>query len=103
VFVDGPDGAAVLRILPRFPMPDEAASAGSLAAPMPGSIVRLHVAEGDAVTAGQSLLALEAMKMEHQVHAPVDGVIVEIMVAPGDQVDTGQALLRLDDGSSEPA
>jgi urea carboxylase len=47
------------------------------------------------VTAGQPLLALEAMKMESRVHAPMDGVVAEILARPGDQVEAGTALLVL--------
>jgi propionyl-CoA carboxylase alpha chain len=59
---------------------------------MPGTVVRVAVAEGDAVTAGQPLLWLEAMKMEHQIAAPADGVVSEVNVSPGQQVDVGAVL-----------
>ncbi len=91
-FVDGPDGSAALAEVPRFADPNAVAHAGSLLAPMPGGVVRVQVAEGDRVAAGQSLVVLEAMKMEHAVVAPVDGVVSEIVVAAGDQVDAGQVL-----------
>ena len=56
-----------LTVLPRFPEPDAAEAAGSLVAPMPGAVLRVVVAAGDDVVAGQLLVVLEAMKMEHQV------------------------------------
>jgi urea carboxylase len=56
---------------------------------------QVNVAPGDEVTAGQPLLALEAMKMESTVHAPVDGVVTEVLAGPGDQVEAGTALLVL--------
>ncbi|MFI0089270.1 5-oxoprolinase/urea amidolyase family protein [Streptomyces bobili] len=59
------------------------------------SVWQLNVAAGDEVTAGQPLLALEAMKMESRVHAPVDGVVAQILARPGDQVEAGTALLVL--------
>ncbi|MEW1772410.1 5-oxoprolinase/urea amidolyase family protein [Streptomyces sp. NPDC086777] len=59
------------------------------------SVWQLNVAPGDEVTAGQPLLALEAMKMESRVHAPVPGVVTEILARPGDQVEAGTALLVL--------
>ncbi|WP_329341115.1 5-oxoprolinase/urea amidolyase family protein [Streptomyces sp. NBC_00663] len=59
------------------------------------SVWQLNVSPGDEVTAGQPLLALEAMKMESRVHAPVDGVVAEILARPGDQVEAGTALLVL--------
>ncbi|MEU8638957.1 biotin carboxylase N-terminal domain-containing protein [Amycolatopsis sp. NPDC048633] len=91
-YVDGADGSASLTEVPRFPDPDAAATAGSLLAAMPGAVVRVLAGEGDAVTAGQPLVVLEAMKMEHTVTAPVDGVVAELRVRQGDQVDTGQVL-----------
>jgi propionyl-CoA carboxylase alpha chain len=60
---------------------------------MPGAVIRLLVSPGDTVTAGDVLLVLEAMKMEHGVRSPVDGVVGEVLVAPGQQVDAGQPLL----------
>jgi biotin carboxyl carrier protein len=66
---------------------------------MPGGVVRVLAEPGAAVTAGQPLVVLEAMKMEHTVVAPVDGTVTELHVAPGDQVDTGQVLAVVDDGS----
>ena len=105
VDVDGPVGATRFSLTPRHPDPNAAVSAGSLLAPMPGSIIRVDVAEGDTVSAGQSLLRLEAMKMEHTVTAPEDGVVTELPVAVGDKVDAGQTLVVIDqegDGEGEP-
>ncbi|WP_181806525.1 acetyl-CoA carboxylase biotin carboxyl carrier protein subunit, partial [Streptomyces shenzhenensis] len=59
------------------------------------SVWQVNVAPGDAVTSGQPLLALEAMKMESRVHAPMTGVVTEILARPGDQVEAGTALLVL--------
>ncbi|WP_053851831.1 5-oxoprolinase/urea amidolyase family protein [Streptomyces sp. NRRL B-24085] len=59
------------------------------------SVWQLNVEPGDEVTAGQPLLALEAMKMESRVHAPAAGVVAEILARPGDQVEAGTALLVL--------
>ena len=63
-------------------------------APMPGSIVAVHVADGDVVKAGDPLVSIEAMKMEHPVLAPQDGV-VHLLVAVGDQVRRDQAVARV--------
>ncbi|HEY3484548.1 MAG TPA: biotin/lipoyl-containing protein, partial [Ilumatobacteraceae bacterium] len=101
VFVDGPDGSVTFRAVERFPVPGDAAHAGSLVAPMPGSILRVHVRAGDHVVAGQPLVALEAMKMEHVVHAPIDGLVAEVLVTSGEQVDTGQALLVVESAATE--
>ncbi|MET7966938.1 biotin carboxylase N-terminal domain-containing protein [Micromonospora sp. NPDC005305] len=92
VFVDGPDGAASLTELPRFPLPTAELAAGSLLAPLPGAVTRVHVEVGQRVSAGDLLLTLEAMKLEHPVPAPTDGVVAELPVPAGGQVDTGAVL-----------
>ncbi|MFC5061077.1 biotin carboxylase N-terminal domain-containing protein [Actinomycetospora atypica] len=91
-FVDGPDGSSAFRDVPRFADPNAVAHAGSLLAPMPGTVVRVLASTGDTVAAGAALVVLEAMKMEHTVAAPVDGIVGEMRVAPGDQVETRQVL-----------
>jgi acetyl/propionyl-CoA carboxylase alpha subunit len=103
VFVDSPLGPVQLVALPRFPDPSAALAHGSLVAPMPGSVLRVGAAVGDQVAAGQPLIWLEAMKMEHTVAAPSDGVLVELTVEPGQQVDVGAVLARVDDQPKEPA
>ncbi|MFI9642881.1 biotin carboxylase N-terminal domain-containing protein [Micromonospora sp. NPDC051925] len=92
VFVDGPDGAAELTELPRFPLPTVALAAGSLLAPLPGTVTRVHVGVGQRVAAGDLLLTLEAMKLEHPVLAPTDGVVADLPVPVGGQVETGVVL-----------
>jgi propionyl-CoA carboxylase alpha chain len=59
---------------------------------MPGAVGRVRVSIGQAVAAGELLLTLEAMKMEHPVHAPEPGVVTELRVAPGAQVEAGTIL-----------
>jgi acetyl/propionyl-CoA carboxylase alpha subunit len=97
VFVDGPLGPVRLVALPRFPDPDDAVAQGSLLAPMPGSVIRLGAAAGDKVKAGQPLIWLEAMKMEHTITAPSSGVLAELNVVAGQQVDVGAVLARVED------
>ena len=97
-YVDADDGHVMFRLLPRHPDPSSALAAGSLLAPMPGNVLRVLVAVGDTVAAGQPLVVVEAMKMEHQITAPADGTVEEVLVAPGEQVDTGQVLLQLEEG-----
>ncbi|MEU8284386.1 biotin carboxylase N-terminal domain-containing protein [Micromonospora sp. NPDC048905] len=96
VFVDGPDGAASLVELPRLPLPTAEVAAGSLLAPLPGAVTRVHVQVGQRVVAGEPLLTLEAMKLEHQVLAPTDGVVTELPVPAGGQVRTGAVLAVID-------
>ncbi|WP_048423732.1 acetyl/propionyl/methylcrotonyl-CoA carboxylase subunit alpha, partial [Mycolicibacterium obuense] len=85
VYVDSPTAAVHLVALPRFPDPADAVAHGSLLAPMPGSVLRVGAAVGDTVTAGQPLVWLEAMKMEHTIAAPADGVLAELNVTAGTQ------------------
>jgi propionyl-CoA carboxylase alpha chain len=92
VVVDGPDGSLDLRRLPRFADPSARVPAGALAAPMPGTVIRVAVRPGETVTAGQPLVWLEAMKMEHVVVAPAGGTVTELPVAVGQQVQQGTAL-----------
>jgi pyruvate carboxylase subunit A/propionyl-CoA carboxylase alpha chain len=96
VYVDSPGGSVHLVAQSRFPDPDAVVAFGSLLAPMPGSVLRVGAAKGDAVTAGQPLVWLEAMKMEHTITAPADGVLVELNVEPGQQVEVGAVLARVD-------
>jgi acetyl/propionyl-CoA carboxylase alpha subunit len=96
VYVDSPHGPVHLKALPRFPDPGSAVEQGSLLAPMPGNVIRVAAVAGDAVTAGQPLIWLEAMKMEHTIAAPTDGVLAELNVQPGAQVEVGAVLARVD-------
>ena len=74
---------------------DSGAEGGRLTAPMPGKVVSFAVKAGDAVTKGQPLAVMEAMKMEHTIAAPADGVVQELLYAPGDQVTEGAELIRI--------
>lgn len=76
---------------------DEQDHGGSLVAPMPGKIISLAVNTGDTVKAGQALLVMEAMKMEHTITAPSEGKVQEIFYAVGDQVTEGAELIKLGD------
>ncbi len=98
--VNTADGQADLRELPRFTDPAGAVPSGSLTSPMPGSVVRVMVAEGATVVARQPLLVLEAMKMEHEVLAPAAGVVGQLRVTAGAQVQAGAVLAVID--VSEP-
>jgi len=73
----------------------EAVSDGALYAPMPGRIISVAVRPGQAVRQGQTLLILEAMKMELALQAPFDGIVTELSVAAGDQVSEGVVLARI--------
>jgi propionyl-CoA carboxylase alpha chain len=95
VYVDSATGSVTLTKVPRFTDPATTQAPGTLAAPMPGTVTEVLVATGDTVTAGQVLIRLEAMKMQHSVHAPVAGVVAHLEVHSGQQVDAGTPLIVL--------
>ncbi len=92
VYVDGPLVHVRLVELPRFIDPADVVAQGSLLAPMPGTVIGVPLEAGAEVTAGQTVLVLEAMKMQHTISAPTDGVLSELAVAMGQQVAAGEVL-----------
>lgn len=72
-------------------------AAGELTAPMPGQVRAVNVREGDAVTKGQTLLVLEAMKMEIRIHAPQDGIVKKLFVKQGQTVEREQVLAEIEE------
>ncbi|PTR31349.1 propionyl-CoA carboxylase alpha chain [Rhodococcus sp. OK519] len=103
VCIDSPLGPVTLTVVPRFVDPSTVVAEGSLLAPMPGAVIRLGAAEGDHVEAGQPILWLEAMKMEHTVKAPMSGVLTELPVVVGQQVDVGSVLAIVEAPASNEA
>src|SRR5687768_11238761 len=73
---------------------------GELTAPMPGQVRAVNVSEGEAVTKGQTLLVLEAMKMEIRIHAPQDGIVEKLFVKQGQTVEREQILLSVESQTS---
>ncbi|MEU9253562.1 biotin carboxylase N-terminal domain-containing protein [Streptomyces sp. NPDC048270] len=94
LYVDSALGAHTLTPVPRFADPQARTEPGSLLAPMPGTVVRVAegLAPGVAVTAGQPLLWLEAMKMEHRILAPASGTLTALHATTGRQVEFGALL-----------
>jgi propionyl-CoA carboxylase alpha chain len=90
-------GDVDLHVAPRFVLPGSVVAEGSLNAPMPGRVLDVRVGVGDTVTAGQILVILEAMKMEHRITAPAGGVVTALLVAAGDQVELGANLLVVEE------
>jgi len=76
------------------------AADGAILSPMPGRIIAVAVAAGEAVTKGQKLLTVEAMKMEHSLVAPFDGTVAELNAAEGGQVSEGMLLARIEKGAA---
>jgi propionyl-CoA carboxylase alpha chain len=97
VWVQGPGGDVALTAVPRFPEGEPEVAAGGLVAPMPGTVLAVHVRSGDTVTAGQLLMTVEAMKMEHRITAPHAGVVGDVRARSGDQVSGGDLLLAVID------
>jgi acetyl-CoA carboxylase biotin carboxylase subunit len=91
VLVDGE--SVVLAEAPRFPIKTAERTPGSYVSPMPGKVQRLHVKVGDTVAAGDVLLVLEAMKMEHTIKATEPGVVSQLFVATADQIAANHTLL----------
>jgi propionyl-CoA carboxylase alpha chain len=101
VWVQTPQGDVELSIRPRFELPGAHGPTGGLVAPMPGKVTDLRVQVGQHVRSGETLLVLEAMKMEHPVRAPEDGVVREVRVALGEQVENGALLLVVEPEAGE--
>ena len=104
IHVGGPSGDVSFTIEPRFKIPGSEDEAGGFVARMPGKVIELRVSVGDRVQAGDTVLVLEAMKMENPVRAAEDGVVTEVRVAEGDQVEAGTVLIVVEndaDGSTE--
>ena len=95
VYVDSVLGHTVLSELHRFPDTASTTGAGSLLAPMPGTVLRVEASVGDRVEPGAPIVVIEAMKMEHAVVAPGRGTITEIPIAVGEQVESGSVLAVL--------
>ena len=96
-------GATTLVEQPRFPETQQQATAGSLLAPMPGTVVRAEAQLGDSVHAGQVLVVLEAMKMEHSVRTPHAGTLARLNVSAGQAVEEGTVLAVVENASGSPA
>ena len=96
ISINSGQGDLILKILPTFNDLTEVAVEGSLTAPMPGKIIKINAKLNKSVKAGETLLILEAMKMEHAVKAVSDGKISEMYVKTGDQVESGANLLKID-------
>ena len=89
------------RIRPRFADLEAGAAAAGPSTPVPGTVTVVEVSAGDRVTAGQTLVVLEAMKMEHRITADAGGIVSEVLVEPGQSVDAHQVVVVLttEDGS----
>ncbi len=96
IVVHGPWGDVLFKILPRFTLPGSEQQAGGLVAPMPGKVIDLKVKVGSKVKKGDTLVILEAMKMEHQVKASEDGKVTKVLIKKDDQLENGALLMVVD-------
>ena len=92
-------GTATFEIVARFSVPGAEEVHGGLIAPMPGVVLAVRAAVGQNVRAGETLVVLEAMKMEHVITAPHDGVVTDVFVHATQQVDRGTTLLAVEGAS----
>nr|WP_259402889.1 biotin carboxylase N-terminal domain-containing protein [Microbispora sp. H10670] len=96
VHVDSSLGPVRLTPVERLPEPAARVSPGALPAPMPGTVLRVEVKPGDVVEAGQPVVVLEAMKMEHLIVAPASGTVAALHVVPGARVEAGVPLADIE-------
>ena len=96
ILINMPFGDLDAVIVPRFIEPGNEIPEGGLVAPMPGKVIEVKVKKGDKVKAGDTLIIIEAMKMEHSIKATENGKVAKLMVSLNQQVDNGATLLVLD-------
>jgi propionyl-CoA carboxylase alpha chain len=101
LIVHGPSGDLAFTERPRFRLPGAEEAAGGFVAQMPGKVIDLRVKVGDRVRALDTVLVLEAMKMEHPMRATEDGVVTEVRVSEGEQVEAGTLLLVVEPAQEE--
>ena len=101
MWVSSPLGHTALIQISRFPEPEVVDAPGSLLSPMPGKVVQVTRSEGDAVAAGDVVVVIEAMKMEHTVRSPSDGVVSSIRGAVDLLVDADQVLAVVEELATE--
>ena len=93
ILVHMPFGDVMLKIKPRFNIPGSEITQGGLVAPMPGKVIDIKVKKGKKVKTGDTLVIIEAMKMEHSIKATEDGTVSELLISLNDQVENGALLM----------
>ena len=96
LLIQSKSGDVLFKILPKFETVKKASIEGGLNAPMPGKVVEIKIKKGAKIKKGDTLIILEAMKMEHKVLAPSDGKVKEILIHKDEQVENGATLVVLD-------
>jgi propionyl-CoA carboxylase alpha chain len=97
VYVNSAVGQVTFQEVPRFPAGDDGVTPGSLTSPMPGAVLRVTGSAGMHLEAGDPILVIEAMKMEHEIVAPVAGTLSQVLVDEGSRVEAGATLAILDE------
>jgi propionyl-CoA carboxylase alpha chain len=95
LYVQSLHGTVDFEVVERFEVRSREPLAGGLSAPMPGRVLEVRVSPGQLVHAGETLIVMEAMKMEHVIAASADGTVDEVLVSEGDQVESGAPLLTM--------
>ncbi|MBV1858868.1 MAG: hypothetical protein KUG77_10680, partial [Nannocystaceae bacterium] len=95
------DGVSHAFVEPDLRAEAAESSDGTVRSPLSGTVMTVHVDEGESVTRSQLLVTVEAMKMEHRIEAPLDGVARDVTVRAGDQVAGEQTLLRIESEETE--
>ena len=96
LLIQSKSGDVLFKILPKFETVKKVSIDGGLNAPMPGKVVEVKIKKGAKIKKGDTLVILEAMKMEHKVLAPSDGKVKEILIHKDEQVENGATLVVLD-------
>ena len=96
LLIQSKSGDVLFKVLPKFNTSKKEIIEGGLNAPMPGKVVDIKIKKGAKIKKGDTLVILEAMKMEHKVVAPSDGKVKEILIQKDEQVENGATLVVLD-------
>ncbi len=96
LLIQSKSGDVLFKVLPKFNTAKKTVIEGGLNAPMPGKVVDIKIKKGAKIKKGDTLVILEAMKMEHKVVAPSDGKVKEILIQKDEQVENGATLVVLD-------
>ncbi|MGV0577856.1 biotin carboxylase N-terminal domain-containing protein [Mycolicibacterium elephantis] len=99
VWVNGGEGQVAMTVEPRFVVSSIDSVVGGPTSPMPGTVQSVHVSEGQRVSAGERLVVVEAMKMEHVIRASADAVVTKVHIEAGQAVAAGSLLVELEDPS----
>lgn len=99
LWVNGTDGQSSFTVAPRFSESRIDSIVGGPTSPMPGTVLSVHVAAGQKVSAGDRLVVVEAMKMEHVIRASADSVVTGVLVEAGQSVTAGRVMVELEDRS----